>query len=389
MSEKSYGRESKDSFASRAFDAVVLGDGSGTKAHKAASTMKRWGNASFTSTRCNTNTPSAVNNTRKRKMELNERPAQDSMFDDPFSFDSDNDDAPKKPERGIGYKPEEPPAKLVKSTRVQGSSKLKKDENNEEKDTMKKAPTTTYSRGLRKQTLDNGSSKQLSLSSFFTPKPAKKIQNSASTSQLASMPRKFFTSSEKNVKSEPTISKPSGSSPTLFDEVEQENPKDSDPEVDPGFSKLLKQHTLLLPSSSEKQSEDSNTEDIDSYPTDEISSVKAASSPASVISNDRNSNGSLCDSMKWDNRPMLKVSSLDRNDKGKDSSKPMVRRLLTSPKKVMERCIEARDLMNSVQTDSGLVTHRCLSALIILDALKKFGALARFDMMFLVSSVVV
>lgn len=64
----------------------------------ASSTIQRFGKTSFTSTRNN-----QVMESETRKRHLEEEVEGPSLFDDPFSFDSD-DDGPSKPKKGMGFK---------------------------------------------------------------------------------------------------------------------------------------------------------------------------------------------------------------------------------------------------------------------------------------------
>ena len=342
-SNKSYGRDDKDSFASRAFDAVLLSGG--TKANKAASTIKKWGATSFTSTRgasSNIEQPEQLGSTaRKRKIDA---PEQDScMFDDPFSFDSD-DDGPKKPKRGMGYKKDDVAAKHGKTL---GSSVLERDENNEEKDSITNAPSRTYSKSLKYQKLGNGSSKknskQLSLEGFFGKK-----QHTAPSSQVPNVPRKFFlsrseSSSSKFNANDSSSAKPDQSKPKTLKSIPSFSMSDDEEEKElPGSS----QQDVSLTSRTDSpilisgDNDDNDTDSVSSQHLEDNNSNNRKQSlklklcsQSSIASN--GSNSSICDSLKWDNRPVMKISSLDRDAKETTSSKPLVRRLLTSPKKVI------------------------------------------------------
>ena len=103
---KTYGRPAGSQQNSRVFDDIVK-DPIKITAAQTASTIHRWGKTSFTSKR-NTQLPEP--DSRKRKIEDDELEddeesvGEPSLFDDPFSFDSD-DDGPTQPKRGMGFKP--------------------------------------------------------------------------------------------------------------------------------------------------------------------------------------------------------------------------------------------------------------------------------------------
>ena len=382
---KTYGPKAKDTFASRAFDEAILkdkGGGRSSTATKAASTIQRWGNTSFTSTRGNVDGAEII---RKRKVEPEpETSVADSLFDDPFSFDCE-DAGPKKPKRGMGYKSSDDPlATGTKAAKAPGSSKLKRDENNEEKDTMKNAPKSTYSKvrlavskpsGL--DSSDNSSSsraKQLSIEAFTT-----KLQpHNSQTSKQSALPasssggvRKFFTSrgakSSAGASSDLSNSQASSSqhskASALFEDDEDEYDSDYMANLDSGDPEVIfnspqrrarEQQDLEKPDSpvtvsssggdiaavGAESDHDHDTDSVCSSQSQGSSSqprgkfFKSYSRPTSLTSN--GSNGSLyCDKLKWDNRPMMKISSLDREEKEKKNDKPVVRRLLTSsPSKV-------------------------------------------------------
>ncbi len=104
LATKTYGRSTeKNTYASKAFDDVVK-DGpkasTGRSTAMAASTIQRWGAASFTSTR-GTTSQEVMTETRKRPADTEEPRCYD--FGDPFSFDSD-DEGPTAPKKGMGFK---------------------------------------------------------------------------------------------------------------------------------------------------------------------------------------------------------------------------------------------------------------------------------------------
>lgn len=329
VATKTYGRNTKDTFASQAFDAVFKDVSRPSTATKAASTIQRWGKASFTSTRGN-----VVDNETSRKRKLDASPPQppaDSLFDDPFSFDSD-DDGPKKPQRGMGYKPDDEDSadKMAKRSvagRVKGSSKLKRDENDEEKDTIKNIPSRTYSKMLLHGKSDSGSSsggrsKQLSIAAFGTRQSNARQDSSlsSSSSQGTGSQRKFFSSV---VSSQNSSSQRSA----LFDDNDDCGDTDMNPALDSGDPEIV-----FNMSGQQVMDSDGDTDSVNSEPhtTTKGRFFTSYSRPPSVASN--GSAGSMCDRLRWDNRPVIKISSLDREDK---TDKPLIRRLLTSPSKVL------------------------------------------------------
>ena len=358
-STKSYGRDNaKDSFASRAFDAVLLRDSGGAKANKAASAIKKWGATSFTSTRGTASNIEGADRYTSRKRKAPEVQEPDSMFDDPFSFDSD-DDAPKKPKRGLGFKKDEPASK---PTKTPGSSMLERDENNEEKDSITNAPSRTYSKGIKLtiKKLDNGSAKQLSLEACF----AKQSKNAASTSatQGQFVERKFFRSRSRDAKSNSNDNilkakdskkdkkdrkdnpAPSRLSPNFFDEVTDEDEAKKEINLvgsSQDISFESRTDSPIVISASVSGNEDNDTDSVSSQQEDNTKDTRRnlslkSYSQSSVASNgSNNSSSSICDTLKWDNRPVMKISSLDREAKDTAAPKPLVRRLLTGqPKKV-------------------------------------------------------
>ena len=75
----------------------------------------------------------------------------------------------------MGFKVEENPKPAAAKTN-RGGSNLTKDENNDEKDTMKQAPTKTYSRGSR-ITKQGGDSKQPSMDKYTSKLKATTTDN--------------------------------------------------------------------------------------------------------------------------------------------------------------------------------------------------------------------
>ena len=99
---RTYARNvAKTTEATKAFDDLV-GNASGPSIAMASTTMQKWGNTKFTSSRA---VPDAVVDSRKRKTA--DSPCSfdddDGGFGDPFSFDSD-DEGPSNPSRGMGFK---------------------------------------------------------------------------------------------------------------------------------------------------------------------------------------------------------------------------------------------------------------------------------------------
>ncbi|ELT99923.1 hypothetical protein CAPTEDRAFT_206527 [Capitella teleta] len=103
---KTYGRQAAS--CSRVFDDVVR-DSVKVTASQTSSTIRKWGETSFTSKR---NAPASLESApRKRKSEEIEEFDEESesigdgIFSDPFSFDEE-DDGPKKPKKGVKAKKE-------------------------------------------------------------------------------------------------------------------------------------------------------------------------------------------------------------------------------------------------------------------------------------------
>jgi len=97
LTGRTYGRPQKDDASSKTFDEVFCGKPSSST--KAASTIQRWGKASFTSTRGSAGQATSEGDSRKRRVE----PTGQDSNDDPFSFDHE-DEGPSKPKRGMGFK---------------------------------------------------------------------------------------------------------------------------------------------------------------------------------------------------------------------------------------------------------------------------------------------
>ena len=89
---KTYGKKPKPTDSSKTFDNIINEGKLSTS--KASSTIKKWGSTSFTSTRGGED-----DFVRKRKLDDVD---PESLFEDPFSFDSD-DDGPTRPKRGNSH----------------------------------------------------------------------------------------------------------------------------------------------------------------------------------------------------------------------------------------------------------------------------------------------
>ncbi|KAK2187107.1 hypothetical protein NP493_179g03020 [Ridgeia piscesae] len=371
---KTYSRSNqRESFASKAFD-DVFGKDTKLSTAKAASTIQRWGKASFTSTR---GSQVHDNDTRKRRNPDPPAEEEDMFCSDIFSFDSD-DDGPKNPKRGMGYKIAEKP----NNDNGPGVKSLKRANNDKTHATKPKKTNSTVStsnsNSVHKTVASDPrktASKQMSMDAFVSSNHTK-LNVRHATSLRSSQPKslqhdkpmkktkkKFFRSSLNSSNESITdhnyshtedstddgLTQPSEDdedkivNKDTFESDDLEDLESGDPEIifnSPKKRSAEKKKNAELqlskaPVASSSENDTVHVNDSDSVCSSQSMSpattrrlrVKIISGPGS----DSGSDGSI--RLERSNRGRLGLLDRTRDKSRKKGGEPIVRRLLTSPKK--------------------------------------------------------
>ena len=358
---KTYGRSNqRESFASKAFD-DVFGKDTKLSTAKAASTIQRWGTASFTSTR-----GSQIHDGDARKRKNTESPVpEEDLFcsADIFSFDSD-DDGPKNPKRGMGYK-------LADKTGNNGApgTKSSKRANNDKAAKPKKTNSVSAAaNSVQKGSLGEPkkpASKQTSMDSFmFSNHTKANVRQAAPLRSQRDKPakktkKKFFRSSLNSSNESITdhnyshaedstddgLSQPSEDDVKVkdtFDSDDHDDLESGDPEIifnSPKKRSVEKCKTseLELPKHAVATSSDNEAaaNDTDSVCSGQSQSPATRRRFKAKVGNGAGSDTGSDGSTKLERVNMRCLGLLDRTrDKHRKCGEPIVRRLLTSPKKV-------------------------------------------------------
>ncbi len=382
---KTYGRSAqRDTQASKAFDNMVFdnnGSESKPSASKAAGTVMKWGKTQFTSTRGGSYTPTDPD-PKKRKVTCTMPAAAATepieIYDDPFSFDSD-EDGPGSPVRN-----QRRPAVLQSNIRpktnalksLQTNTRVIEIRTDADDDVgFRKTGLHSYTRTITPSTksrftsiTSSGNSKKQTYMDRFTNRTltvSKGAQAKSSNANNVVRPRKFFTSSQSSA--DHTYSQSSAGDSEKLDGYESDGSEGNynsdmdsgDPEII--FNSPKKREEEIQRRIALGLSKDSTDEEIEI--SDECDSPITVSSTGSNDQVDHQEKqrpatysrfGSIktyskslvsCDnggaskvSANLCNPKLLlkkKFSLVDsESDKKKRSKDPIVRKLLTSPKKV-------------------------------------------------------
>ena len=345
--------------ASSAFDNIMQQDHAARPSTaKTAATTTKWGKTSFTSTR---GSP-IFTEQRKRKA------GNSTALDDPFSFDSD-DEGMGSSHQSEASEPMDETASVVQENHATSRSwtdALKPVGNiniqKHFKVKVSKTAVRTYSRPVKASI---GSSHNVQTVSI-KPKLLSTVQYSAkphTNTRMAPKPRKFFLSSSppdhtysqplqdsdnESVQSMGNASNTDSKSSRVFD-IDSDFDIRSDEELESGDPEIIfnspKKRALEAQKrqalGSDEESEKTSTTRSDSPHSIDSSDDRDGSGRFSGLrtySSTNNNNGKMTDSHAEYNKSrrllLSKKLSMDSRQEKKSAGKPLVRRLLTSPKKV-------------------------------------------------------